>query len=277
MSHHNLLDGIIFFQIRNEFGCYDQVSTLTVNHSSTQKTISTTSSTNSNKKCTQMSYHIPMDGIIDIDGFRLHHGRRVRRCNWIRFLTVADCKLEGTNHGKGENYNIHQQKSQVERSKVLTTSPMQYPDLNGSHAPNTKLIPNIEGRLTDSGQIVYEVLKTIEASSELVARFRHQENCVTNNNYDAQVDFENYTSKKGQQYPKYYDPTGERICERLPFSIGDLTRLSSSRAIANMLLVDAISAIIKGKSSFEPKSLMPTDLCLLLLYLITFYHVVIYL
>ena len=141
---------------------------------------------------------------------------------------------------------------------------MQYPDLNGSHgnhAPNVKLIPNIEGRLTDSGQIVYEVLKTIEASSELVARFKHQENCITNNNYDDQVDFENYTSNKGQQYPKYYDPAGERICERLPFSIGDLTRLSSSRAIANMLLVDAISAIIKGKSSFEPKSLIPTDFC----------------
>ena len=262
MSHHNLLDGIIFFQIRNEFGCYDHVSTLTVNHSSTQKTISNTSSTNVKKKSTPISYHNPMDGIIDIDGFRLHHGRRVRRCNWIRFLTVADCKLEGANHDKGENYNIDQQKPQTEPSKLFTTSFMQYPDLNGSHgnhAPNTKLIPNIEGRLTDSGQIVYEVLKTIEASSELVARFRHQKNCVTNNNYDDQVDFENYTSNKDQQYPKYYDPAGERICERLPFSIGDLTGLSSSRAIANMLLVDAISAIIKGKSSFEPKSLILTD------------------
>ena len=196
-----------------------------------------------------------MDGIIDIDGFRLHHGRRVRRCNWIRFLTVADCKLEGANHGKGENYNIDQQKSQTEPSKLFNTSSMQYPDLNGSHSPSTKLIPNIEGRLTDSGQIVYEVLKTIEASSELVARFRHQKNYVTNNNYDDQVDFENYTSNKDQQYPKYYGPAGERICERLPFSIADLTRISSSRAIANMLLVDAISAIIKGKSSFEIKFL----------------------
>ena len=126
---------------------------------------------------------------------------------------------------------------------------MQYPDLNGSHgnhAPNTKLIPNIEGRLTDSGQIVYEVLKTIEASSELVARFSHQKNCVTNNNYDDQVNFESSTSNKDRQYPKYGAPIEERICERLPFSIADLTRLSSSRAIANMLLVDAISAIIKG-------------------------------
>ena len=196
-----------------------------------------------------MSYHNPMDGIIDIDGFRLHHGRRVRRCNWIRFLTVADCKLEGTNYNKGENCNIDQQKSQAERSKLFTASPMQYPDLNGSHgnhAPNTKLIPNIEGRLTDSGQIVYEVLKTIEASSELVARFSHQKNCVTNNNYDDQVNFESSTSNKDRQYPKYGAPIEERICERLPFSIADLTRLSSSRAIANMLLVDAISAIIKG-------------------------------
>ena len=239
-----------FFQIRNEFGCYDQVSTLTVNHSSTQKTTSNISSTNVNRKSTPMSYHNPMDGIIDIDRFRLHHGRRVRRCNWIRFLTVADCKLDGTNDGKGENYNIDHQQSETERSKVFATSPMQYPDLNGSHgnhAPNTKLFPNIEGRLTDSGQIVYEVLKTIEASSELVARFRHQKNCVTNNNYHDQVDFENCTSNKDQQHPKYYDPAGERICERLPFSIGDLTRISSSRAIANMLLLDAISAIIKGK------------------------------
>ena len=70
-----------------------------------------------------MSYHNPMDGIIDIDGFRLHHGRRVRRCNWIRFLTVADCKLEGANHREGENYNIDQQKPQTEPSKVFTTSP----------------------------------------------------------------------------------------------------------------------------------------------------------
>ena len=77
-----------------------------------------------------------------------------------------------------------------------------------------------------AGQVVYEVLETLEPGTELISKFKFQDTSCNNN------DIEDCYKKASNPVN---NPTGFNI-------------LYSSQAIANMLLLDAISGIIKGNN-----------------------------
>ena len=204
-----------------------------------------TSASPCNRKMSPLQYQNRTESKVDIDGSRIQHGRRIRRCNWIRFLSIYD---ESLNRGFQYNSNeSHQHNHRTENPADLSLSVAslsQYMESNSKLNKSTekgKLKPNVECRLTESGQIVYEILETLDASTELVVRFRHLTSYLNYNNnnneaLDQCVDKMNRDSKSAFG-PSVYGMESSPI---------DTAIFSSSRAIANMLLYDAISGIIRG-------------------------------
>ena len=109
------------------------------------------------------------------------------------------------------------------------------------NAVKNKVHHNVECGLTESGQVIYEVLETLEPSTELIVQFKNLNDYVLNNN-NVELD---KSVKENQDFPK------EVI--RSPFNgilqyPTNMNIFCSSHLIANMLLIDAISGIIQGMS-----------------------------
>ena len=169
------------------FGCYDEVTNITHTQSKHEDHIGS----QINRKEYE-NFHSPIihnDSINytsnNTDKSRTYQSRRIRRCNWVRFLTVCENNsIEGS-----KNANLH-----CYRNKAR--------------------------------QVVYEVLETLDPGTELISKFKFQDTSCNNNNIED-------CYKKASSPVNY--PTGFNI-------------LYSSQAIANMLLLDAISGIIKGNN-----------------------------
>jgi hypothetical protein len=178
-------------------------------------------SPNCNGQTSPVLYNQHVNASIESSEPRIHHGRRIRRCNWIRFLTVYEKEFnQGCQYNRNENSD--------------------YKDLNTQiNAVKNKLHPNVECRLTESGQVIYEVLEPLEPSTELIVQFKHLNNYALNNNneeFDKSIKDNEDCSQEVLgipfdgilQYPR------------------NMNIFCSSHLIANMLLIDAISGIIQG-------------------------------
>ena len=145
----------------------------------------------------------------DTDSSRICQSRRIRRCNWVRFLTVY------------ENEAIEEI---VQR------------DLNVKSKNEIKIMhPNLDCHRNKAGQVVYELLETVEPGTELIAQFKIQDTFGNNNNTE---DF----YKKELCFKNSMENSFNKVVTH-PL---DINLLYSSQAISNMLLIDAISGIIKG-------------------------------
>ena len=149
---------------------------------------------------------------------RIQHGRRIRRCNWIRFLTVYEKEFhQYNNNDNSDHKGIDTQISVIKN----------------------KLHPNVECRLTESGQVIYEVLESLEPSTELIVQFKNRNDYVLNNNNE---EFDKCI-KEDRDCTK--GVLGSPINGILQFPT-NMDIFCSSHLIANMLLIDAISGIIQG-------------------------------
>ena len=100
--------------------------------------------------------------------------------------------------------------------------------------------PNILCHLTEGGQVVYEVMETLEPLTELVVQYRDSNNYINNNNEES--------NRSKFSVNANYDIDDFRTAnnEIVPFSFN--TRVfSPSRILANLLLIDAIAGIVRGK------------------------------
>ena len=210
------------------------MSNISGNHVTPERIPSSITSLEYNGKISPISHNKKNDCNIDTTRSRIHQGRRIRRCNWVRFLTVCEKDLnEGSQHD-GKEYLTN---------KVLGTQ-------ENSIRNNNKLHPNIECRLTETGQVVYEAMESLEPSTELIVQFKHPHNPYVinnNNNNNNKERFDKCVNKTHFFSPK--DALGTSFGDILPFPV-DMNIFCSSRAIANMLLIDTISGIIKGKNVY---------------------------
>ena len=129
--------------------------------------------------------------------------RRIRRCNWVRFLTV------------------HSSQNDISAMR-----------------------PNIDCYRNKAGQVVYEVTENLEPATELIAQFKLHDTLGNNNNNE---DF--FRNEKTFKNSIETSSTGP-----IPHPM-DVSLLYSSQAIANMLLLDAISGIIKGNITYIKNNL----------------------
>ena len=173
--------------MRNLFGCYDEVTNITHTQSKHEDNIGSPINQKEYENIHSPIFHNDCINYNsnNADKSRIYQSRRIRRCNWVRFLTVC------------ENNSIE-----------------------GS------LNANLQCYRNKAGQVVYEVLETLEPGTELISKFKLQDTSCNNNNMED-------CYKKPSSLVNY--PTGFNI-------------LYSSQAIANMLLLDAISGIIKGNN-----------------------------
>ena len=186
------------FQVRNLFGCYDEVSNFTnsrIKHENRLRSpINCKDRDNSHSSSSQnnKNYSVETENSIIIQS------RRIRRCNWVRFLTV---------HGPQNDIST--------------------------------MRPNIDCYRNKAGQVVYEVIENLEPATELIARFKLHDTLGNNNNN------EDFFKNKNT-----FNNTMETSSNGSVAYPIDVSLLYSSQAIANMLLLDAISGIIKGNITY---------------------------
>ena len=196
------------------------------------------------------SYQKGGDYNTDIEGSTTHHGRRVRRCNWIRFLTVYEGAINKDVHSS-RKANVHRNECNTNSTRLIQAqiSPKRSMPSNGKlvnkidnnniNNLHEKLKPNMLCCLTESGQVVYEVIDTLEPLTELVVQFKHRNIYMNNNNEDL--------DKRIPGIPHYPNEMLQSTKnDMVPFST-DITVFSPSRVVANMLLIDAIAGLIGGK------------------------------
>ena len=99
--------------------------------------------------------------------------------------------------------------------------------------------PNIDCYRNKAGQVVYEVIENLEPATELIARFKLHDTLGNNNNN------EDFFKNKNT-----FNNTMETSSNGSVAYPIDVSLLYSSQAIANMLLLDAISGIIKGNITY---------------------------
>ena len=178
-------------------------------------------SPNYNGQTSPVLYNKHVNGTIESSEPRIHHGRRIRRCNWIRFLTVYEKEFN-----QGYQYNRNANSDDKDRNAQI-------------NVVKNKLHPNVECGLTESGQVIYEVLESLEPSTELIVQFKQLNDYVLNNNneeFDKSV-------KENQDCPKEILRSPFNGILQYPTN---MNIFCSSHLIANMLLIDAISGIIQG-------------------------------
>ena len=145
----------------------------------------------------------------DADSSRICQSRRIRRCNWVRFLTVYE--------NDAIEVNIPRDINVRSKNEIRT------------------MHPNLDCYRNKAGQVVYELLETVEPGTELTVQFKIQDNFKNNNNT------EDFYKKEQCIKNSLGMPFNEVVAQPM-----DINLLYSSQTIANMLLVDAISGIIKG-------------------------------
>ena len=109
--------------------------------------------------------------------------------------------------------------------------------------------PNIECYRNKAGQVVYEVTENLEPATELLAQFKLHDTLGNNNNNEDF--FRNENTFKNSMETSATGP--------IPHPM-DVSLLYSSQAIANMLLLDAISGIIKGNITYIKNNLISMSL-----------------
>ena len=140
------------------------------------------------EKFSPLSYQKGSDYNIDIEGSTTHQGRRVRRCNWIRFLTVYEGVINKVFHSS-RNGDVHHDDCNTDSTLLIQSAisskrcikSLSRMDNNANNYSNGKLKPNMLCCLTESGQVVYEVIETLEPLTELIVQFKHR-NIYMNNN-----------------------------------------------------------------------------------------------
>ena len=188
------------------FGCYDEVSNFTNSRikqeNRLRSPINYKEQINSHSSSSQNNNNCSM--IDETDKSVIIQSRRIRRCNWVRFLTV-----------------------------------------HGPHNDISAMRPNIDCYRNKAGQVVYEVTENLEPATELIAQFKLHDTLGNNNNNEDF--FRNGNNFKNSMETSSTGP--------IPHPM-DVSLLYSSQAIANMLLLDAISGIIKGNITYIKNNLI---------------------